>query len=229
MLTPFGPEIWCLEGDPVVVMGFRYPTRAVVIRLASGDLWVCSPVGLNDEMRAQLAALGPVRHIVAPNSLHHLSLPQWAAAYRDTRIHAPPGLREKRADIRFDDDLGDRPNPDWADEIDQVVMRGNRITSEVVFFHKASRTVLFTDLLQQFPPGWFSGWRRIVARLDLMIGPEPRVPRKFRLAFSDRKAARAALQRILDWPAERVIMAHGAPVTQDGRAFLLRAFSWLDR
>ncbi len=30
-------------------------------------------------------------------------------------------------------------------------MRGNVITTEVVFFHVRSGTVLFTDLLQQLP------------------------------------------------------------------------------
>lgn len=68
-----------------------------------------------------------------------------------------------------------------ADELDQVVMRGCLITSEVVFFHRKSATALFTDLIQQFPPGWFGGWREMVARLDLMM--EAELPRKFRNTF----------------------------------------------
>jgi hypothetical protein len=108
-----------------------------------------------------------------------------------------------------------------------VVVRGNRITTEVVFFHRQSRTVLFTDLIQQFPPGWFTGWRAIVARLDLMQAPEPSTPRKFRIACFDRRTARDCVRRILDWPAEKVLMAHGRPVETDGRAFIARTFSWL--
>jgi hypothetical protein len=60
-----------------------------------------------------------------------------------------------------------------------------------------------------------------------MLGPEPSVPRKFRVTFTDRQAARASVERILAWPTEKVLMAHGAPVTTDGRAFLRRAFKWL--
>ena len=116
---------------------------------------------------------------------------------------------------------------DWVGQIDQVVMRGNLITSEVVFFHLVSGTVLFTDLLQQIPAELVSGWRATIAKLDLMIGPEPSVPRKFRIAFTNRRAARAALQRVLAWPAEKVLMAHGTPVEQDAPAFLRRAFAWL--
>lgn len=226
-LDPFGPRIWITDGDTVDVMGFCYPTRACVIRLDDGTLFIWSPVALTDDLRAGVDALGPVAHIVAPNSLHHLFLPDWARAYPGARVHAAPGLRTKRRDIRFDADLTDTPPPDWAGQIDQIAVPGNRITTEIVFFHRASGTALFTDLLQQFDDGWHTGWRRTVAKLDLMIAPEPSVPRKFRLAFTNRRAARAALTHILDWPSERVLLAHGGPVTTGGRAVLGRAFRWL--
>jgi hypothetical protein len=87
--------------------------------------------------------------------------------------------------------------------------------------------VLFTDLIQQLPASLLSGWRALVAKLDLMAGPEPSVPRKFRIAFANRRAARNALERIFAWPAEKVLMAHGTPVEADARAFLRRAFGWL--
>jgi hypothetical protein len=87
--------------------------------------------------------------------------------------------------------------------------------------------VLFADLLQQFAPGSLSGWRALVARLDLMMEPEPQVPRKFRAAFIDRTLARAAIQQVLAWPAEQVVMAHAPPVLGDGQAFVARAFGWL--
>ena len=227
MLKQFGRELWTADGPDVVVAGFHYPTRMAVIRLSDGDLFVCSPIRLTDSLRAEVDALGPVRHLVAPNSLHHLFLPEWKSAYPGAKVYAAPGLRKKRQDIVFDADLGDAPSPDWATEIDQVLMQGNLITTEVVFFHVKSGTVLFTDLLQQIPAGSFSGWRALVAKLDLMVGAEPSVPRKFRLAFTNRRAARVALQRIFAWPAEKVLMAHGTPVEQDARAFLRRAFGWL--
>jgi hypothetical protein len=106
-------------------------------------------------------------------------------------------------------------------------MIGNVITTEIVFFHKRSGTVIFADLLQQIPVHLLFGWRKIVAKLDRMTGSEPAVPRKFRIAFINRKHARHALQRILDWPSEKVLMAHGEPVQQDAQTFLRRAFRWL--
>ena len=227
MLQPFGEEIWLADGSITVVAGFHYPTRMVVIRLPGGALFVWSPIQLSDDLRAAVDALGEVRHLIAPNSLHHLFLTDWRRAYPAAKLHATLGLRQKRKDLDFDDDLEDKPAAQWAGEIDQVLMRGNLITTEVVFFHHRSGTAIFTDLIQHFGPTWFSGWRAIVARLDLMTGARPEVPRKFRVAFVDRRAARAALRRILAWPTRRVVMAHAPPVEADGQAFIDRAFRWL--
>ena len=227
MLEKLGDCIWTTEGSTVEVLGFRYPTRMAVVRLSDESLFVWSPIALSDALRAEVDALGVVAHIVAPNSLHHLSVLDWQRAYPAAKTCAPPRLRDKRPDIRFDEDLGDAANAGWAGEMDQVVVQGNAITSEVVFFHRRSGTVLVADLLQHFPERWFSGWRYVVARLDLMVSPEPAVPRKFRLAFRDRKVARAAVRRILAWPAQSLVIAHGAPVTRDARGVLTRAFAWL--
>lgn len=227
MLREFAHEIWTAEGPNVAVAGFRYPTRMAVIRLSGGNLVIWSPIRLTDDLQAEVDAVGRVRHIIAPNSLHHLFLAEWQRAYPGAKVYAPPALRRKRRDIIFDADLESMPSPDWVEEIDQVLMRGNLITTEVVFFHVASGTVLFADLIQQLPANLLSGWRATVAKLDLMVGPEPSVPRKFRVAFTDRRAARASLERILAWPAEKVLMAHGTPVDTDAREYLRRAFRWL--
>src|ERR1700761_4097426 len=227
MLQQFGPEIWIADGPPVSTGGFHYGTRMAVIRLSDGSLFIWSPIQLTADLRAEVDALGDVRHLIAPNSLHHLFLDDWRRLYSRARSYAPPGLRRKRKDIDFSGDLGNGPIAEWATDIDQVVVPGNLITTEVVFFHRRSATVLFTDLVQQFPPDWFSGWRSTVARWDLMVGPEPGVPRKFRIMFVKRRAARASLALILAWPAEKVLMAHGTPVNQDGQAFIGRAFRWL--
>lgn len=226
MLHPFGPGLWLADG-PIVpaAAGFHYPTRMAVIRLASGGLTILSPVALTEALRADVAQLGPVRHLVAPNKLHNLFLAPWKAAFPNALVHAAPGLRERRPDLTFDADLSDAPHPDWKGEVDQILLR-NRIADETVFFHKESGTVLFTDLLQGLPKNWFTGWRALVARLDGMTGDEPAVPRKFRLSFSDRVALRRSLDTVLHWPTRQVVMAHGTPITTDASAFLARAFAW---
>jgi uncharacterized protein DUF4336 len=228
MWEAFGPEIWIVDGPVVTAAaGFHYPTRMTIIRLGGGDLVIWSPVALTAQLRGEVEVLGNVRYLVAPNSLHDSFIADWHRAFPVAQVLAAPGVREKRADLKFGADLGNAPVPGWTGEIEVVLVRGNRITTEAVAFHRPSGTVIFTDLLQQFPPGWFKGWRELVARLDLMLADEPSVPRKFRVAFTDKRAARAALRHILAWRADKVIMAHGTPVTRGGHAFLKRAFAWL--
>ncbi|OXE35617.1 MAG: hypothetical protein CGW95_12785 [Phenylobacterium zucineum] len=198
-----------------------------VIKLAEGGLLVCSPIALDEALRTKIEALGEVRWLVAPNALHHVFLKDWQEAYPTAQTFAPPGLRKKRPDLRFDEDLSDLAPAAWAPEMDQVIVRGNLITSEVVFFHRPSGTVIFTDLIQHFAPGWFTGWRAVVARLDRMTAPLPEVPQKFRNTFINRSAARKAIRQVLDWPIEKVVMAHAPPVRSNGRAFIAQAFQWL--
>ena len=229
MLSRFAEDIWIANGPVVAIAGFDYRTRMAVIRLASGELFVWSPIALTPELMSQVNALGPVKCIVAPNRAHYLFAREWAEAYPQARRFGSPALLAKRTELGWHGALGDEPEPGWAGEIDQVVVRGNIGELETVFFHRASATVIFTDLIQHFGPTWFHGWRSLIARLDLMAAPEPEVPRKFRLAFIGSATARDAITRILQWPAQRVLFAHGEPITADGQAFLVNRFRWLKR
>ncbi len=227
-LAEFGPGIWIGEG-PVVSFfaGFPYPTRMAVIRLSDGSLFAWSPIPLSAMLKREVDALGPVRHLVSPNLLHHLFLKEWKSAYPEARLYASPGLRKRRKDLTFDADLIDAPSPEWAADIDQVLMSGSFAMTEVVFFHRASRTAIFADLIENLPRNWFKGWRGLVARLDGIIAPNPGAPREWRVSFVNRRAARAALERILAWPIERVLIAHGEPATSNGATFVRGAFAWL--
>ena len=227
LLKPFGPNIWTVDGPTVTVIGFHYPTRMAIIRLADGALFIWSPVAHTEDLGRELSAIGIVRFIIAPNTLHDLFLSQWQRVYPEAKLHVPSDLSQRHNGLTVHADLQDAAPNEWAGQVEQVIVCGNRIATEVVFFHVASRTVLFTDLIQNFPSGWFTGWRAIIATLDGLTSSEPTVPQKFRVAFSDRKAARASLARICSWPADKVLMAHGAPVLRDGSGFIARAFAWL--
>ena len=195
--------------------------------MSSGGLFIWSPIALSTALKGEIDALGAVRFLVSPNKLHHLFLGAWKSAYPEARMFAPPGLRRRRKDLAFDGDLGDAPDPLWAADIDQVALRGSWAMTEVVFFHHASRTAIFADLIQNFPPDWFTGWRAPLARYAGIVAPRPSAPLDWRSSFIDRKSARAALARILAWPIERVVIAHGDPVAAGGAAFVREAFAWL--
>jgi hypothetical protein len=158
VLKELGPNIWIADGPTVeAAAGFHYPTRMAVIRLTNGELVLWSPTAPSDDLLAGIEALGVVRYLVPPNSLHHTFLGDWQRAYPEAKVFAPPDLRDKRRDVRFDADLSDDPMEPWSGQMDHAIMWGNRIAKEVVLFHRESRTAIFTDLIQQFPRGWFRG------------------------------------------------------------------------
>lgn len=191
MLQPLGNNLWIAEGPVVSFFGFSYPTRMAIIRLDDGDLFVWSPIALTDALKAEVDNLGAVKHLVSPNKLHWLFIAAWKTAYPAAALYASPGLARKRTELKFDAELGDAPIPVWAGDIDQVEMAGSFALTEIVFFHHASSTALFTDLIQNFRPDWFKGWKAFLARLDGITMPASSAPREWRASFLNRGKAKA--------------------------------------
>lgn len=57
-----------------------FPTRMVVVRLISGELFLWSPSELAEGLRSEVDGLGPVRHLVSPNKTHHAHITAWKRA-----------------------------------------------------------------------------------------------------------------------------------------------------
>ena len=105
-----------------------------LIRLPDGGLWVHSPTSLTDALAGRVRRAGPVRFLIAPNTLHYWWIPDWKARFPDAPVYAAPGLeRSAKRPIPIDHVLGSAPPPPWAEIIDQVVVRGDMLT-EVAFF-----------------------------------------------------------------------------------------------
>jgi hypothetical protein len=225
MLTEFGPSLYVADGSTVPFLSFPYPTRMAIARLATGGLFVWSPIALTLELAAAVEKLGPVEFIVSPNKIHHLFLAEWTERWPEARLYASPGLEQKRRDLSFHGVLGDAPDPGWAADIDQVVFRGSPVLQEVVFFHRISSTALVCDLVQRHEPvPGFKGW---VMRLDGLVGDAGSTPREWRASFLRRGPARAARDRVIAWEAERLLIAHGRCATHDATPILARALAWI--
>jgi hypothetical protein len=227
MLTPFGQNLYIANGPTVSFHGFPYPTRMAVVRLASGQAWVWSPIELTEALADAVQAVGPVAYIVSPNKLHFLALPAWRRRWPDAKLFAPPGLARKMRTLHFDAELGDVADPHWLNEIDQVVFRGSIAMQEVVFFHRASRTAIFGDLIQRFAESQALGWKGAVLRLGGLVGAHGSTPREWRLSFLSREAARAARQTVLEWNPRQLLIAHGDCVSSGAAPVIAQALRWI--
>ena len=227
MLEEFGPSLYAADGPTVSFYGFPYPTRMAVARLMDGSVWVWSPVALTPGLAKAVDAIGPVRHVVSPNKIHHLFLKEWAEHWPDAQLHAPRGLAKRKPELHFDAELDDEADTAWGGEIDQTTFRGSIALEEVAFFHRPSRTAIFGDLVQRLDPTQIKGVKGMLMRLDGLVGEAGSTPREWRASFLRRRPARAARERVLAWEPEQLLIAHGACAEKNATQILARALAWI--
>lgn len=230
MLDQRHDALWVAEGEIVSFFGAPYPTRSAIVRLENGDLWVWSPVKLTADLRAEVASLGRVRHLVSPNKLHHLYLEAWKAAFPEALLWGPQSTIHKCRALEFQAPLQDEPPAAWRPDLDQAWFRGSFAMDEIVFLHRPSSTAMVADLVQTFSDAFLRkhwGWLGFVARLDGLTEDKASAPREWRLSFTDRAPARRARDKLLNWGCPNLIVAHGVLPGPIDPGYLARSFRWL--
>lgn len=222
MLESWNDDIW-IQTREIRFLGVETGTRMTVIRLSGGGLFVHSPVALDPETRKEVDALGEVRAVVAPSLFHHLYVGQWMEAYPNAVFAACQGLDWKRPDLAFTCILGDTPHPVWAGELEQVYFSARR-ENEVVFFDARSKTMICADSLINLSTH-SAGMTKFVAKL--MGNDAPGTGYVERIMVRDRKVARRQIDRILAWQPEKIILAHGSLVPDNGSDVIRHAYAWV--
>jgi hypothetical protein len=223
-LVGLAEGVWFREA-PVTFLGLHLKTTMAVLRLGDGRLLVYSPVTLTPELRVAIEALGAVAHLYSPDLEHHRWLGEWAAAFPKARVHAPPGLRKKRPDLRIDRVHGERPEPAFEGTVDEIPIAGFRL-QETALFYRPAGVLVVADLVHNVGRPTHA-WTRTYTRL---MGFYDRVglSRVIRLtAFSDRKAARRSIDELLARPFDRLIVGHGAPLPSGGHQAVESTYGWL--
>lgn len=224
MLTPLAENLWDFNA-PMNVVGMALGHRMTVARLPDGSLWIHSPVAHTPALATELARLGPVGHVVAPNCVHDTYLEGWFAAYPNSRFHGAPGFTRARPDLKFTDTLRDQPPPAWSSVFDQHILRGMPRLNEVVFLHRASRTLIVTDLAFNL-----GGDMPFLSRTLLKINGCYdcfAVSRLLRTTIKDRAALRTSLDHILAWDFDRLVLSHGCNLESDAKDTLRLAVAFV--
>lgn len=205
--------------------GVRFSCRSTAVTMSSGDVWLHSPGPLDDESAAALETHGPVRHIVAPNCFHHLFARRAKERFPEATLWAPQALHLKKPDAGFDATLEDAQHV-FEPEFDQVIVQASPKMAEAVFFHRASGTLIATDLVLNLNrvDHW---WTRMFLK-TFRAYPGLKQSRLWRSMTRDREAVKSAVDRILQWPIERIVMAHGDIIEGAGcDEQLADALSWM--
>jgi hypothetical protein len=207
MIQPLVDGLWTVPGE--ASMGFvHFPCRMTILRLTDGRLMLISPVALTDEDVAGIAELGEVAYLVAPNGFHHLVLGAAQARFPNAATYAVPVVQKKKQKhLRYDGVLTKLDSPPWHPDVEQLRIAGIPALDEVVFFHKATKTVIVTDLFFNLTEVANLATKMMFQMVGAWGKPAQSTLEKF--LTKDRAAAKASIETMLAWAPERIIMAHG--------------------
>lgn len=195
-------NIWIVDGDLIQmdmkIFKLPFQTRMTVIKLNDGKLWIHSPIAPNEELFTELDALGRVAYLVSPNKIHYAYIADWKKRYPHAQAWSSPGVEERaksqNVKVVFDIDLTDKAPDLWSDEIDQLIFKGSSVIEEVVFFHKSTKTLIVTDLIENFEPEKIaSPIRRRFYRLARVTAPDGQTPIDYRMTFLGRQGKQKCL------------------------------------
>lgn len=222
MLRKIANDLWDAHHDLKLMRIFPLGHRMAVVRLASGDLVVHSPIPYEDALAKELAELGELQHVIAPSIFHNLFLSPWAENYPDATFWAVPSFREQYPELRVDRILDDGAE---IDGLRCIEVAGMPKVREHVLVHEASRSLLIADLVFHFPRTDSFALRMLLK----MVGAygDVAVSRLYRSCIKDRKAMRASVDRILEEDFDRIVVGHGDVVETQGKERLRRAYEWL--
>jgi hypothetical protein len=232
-LKPVAENVWIVDG-PTIHFGprwlrFPFPTRMTVIRLQSGELFIHSPTEVTPSLRQEIRAIGVPRWIVGPNRLHYWWIPQWHDAFPDADVYLAPRVRQqagKHIDFATRE-LAVNTRLPWDEAIATAALAGAYMT-EFEFFHRATRTLVLTDCIENFEPAKLeAAWMRWLTRLGGVLDPDGQTPRDLRGTFwKNRAQIRRTVDELISWNPARIILAHGRWYAADGTSELKRAFRW---
>ncbi|SFL19248.1 DUF4336 domain-containing protein [Methylorubrum salsuginis] len=236
-LKPVAADLWIVDSGPLSG-SLPLPVRMTVVKLSDGTVWLHSPTRFDEGLARTIEAIGPVRHLVAPNIAHWTFLAGWQRRFPEAVTWAAPNLRHRgqvrrkveAGDLRLDRDLGEQSPEDWASDIRQTVVPGGLRFREVAFFHAPSRSLILTDLVLNLEPHKLPWHLRLPMRLAGATAPDGRAPIYLRLTvrLGGRAASRAAAALVALAP-QRVLFAHGAWFERDATPALRRSLRWLLR
>ncbi|HEY0031772.1 MAG TPA: DUF4336 domain-containing protein [Devosia sp.] len=228
---PVTNNIWIVDSGPLRLAGMPVPVRMTVIKLRNGELILHSPTQFSFALKAQLDSLGRIAYFLAPNTAHWTFIKEWQAHYPQAQCWAVPGLGERpavqKSGLHIDREFRDGAPEEWAEEIEIILVRGKGLV-EADFFHRASKTLVLTDLIVNLEPQKLGPTMRLGARLVGALAPNGKAPVYARaLVKGGGKEAEAAGRRLLALKPERVLFAHGHWHEHDGTAKLEQSLDWL--
>lgn len=210
------PKLTLLDAERSMPL-MKLPLRTTVIELGAARVLLSPASTMTVD---ELAGLGELSDIVAPNLLHLEGVPAAVKAHPKARLWGPKGAKRKAPEIAWQSTLGIDAWP-YDDELALLPLEGMPSVNESLFMHHKSKALLVADFAFNMgaPPG-------IGPRIVLGIfGTYGRfgVSRLFLMMVKDKTAFTHSIAPLADFDFEHVVPAHGAVLSQDAKPCVLAA------
>lgn len=212
MLSELAPQVY-LQTYPLRLAGCAMGRNVTVLRLSGGKLLIHSSAPFSENAREEILRLGEPGWLLEATHFHDTYARQGRQAFPEIPFWVPsgfPGMESLQARP-----LGDAPQA-WREEITLFPLAGMPRVHEHLVFHRPSGTLIVADLFFNLPDdsGW---WTKAFLRGAAGIRTFPGMSRFFRFMIKDKSAFRASLQPLGGLDIQRIVVGHGAPLTQNAK------------
>jgi len=226
--------------------------RGTIVRLATGNLAVFSPVALTDIVKREITTFGngDVKYITALDQEHHIFIEEWLKAFPSAKVIAPetlPAYRDKQGYwkvpqeqwtlFRKNDKAGFSVSEEFDREFDSEYVHSHS-NYELVFNHKPSRTLIEADLIfnlpatEQMSKTGLSATSGILTQIfnALMSAQGSAIWQKrflwYAASSGDRSAFNQSICKIDGWSFDKMIPCHGDVIERDGKGIFQKIMQW---
>lgn len=221
-LVAVADDIWQVEGTITPGMGMTITRNMTVLREGQ-SLTIVNSVRLDDATEQELLKLGTVKHVVKLGHYHGQDDPYYVGRF-SAQLWAQPGAQHLGG-LSTDRELvedGPLPLSAWSPKL--FVFRNVKFSESALFLTDAG-ILLTCDSIQNWLPGmpgcsWFA--KLMMPRLGFppgpLVGP---FWRKYMTVPG--KPLTEDFARLCALPVRQVLVAHGAPIREDGSAAIRQA------
>lgn len=223
--------IWQADGDIIKFMRMAFSIRMFIVQLDSKDFWLFSPIQPNPKLVEQVKQLVGDRkllYIVYGNSIHHIYAEDWMKLFPEAKLGGTKELITKmdknKRNLSFDFDINNENRMPWQDEIDHFLIDCNKFIEEVVFYHRKSKSLIITDIIQNHDvdcPGYNKKF--IYRWVGISKTNGGGIPSDYKMGFKwpfgNKQKAKETLRKALVWEFDKILITHGLSITENARQY----------
>jgi len=224
----------------------KFGGRATIVKLATGNLAVFSPVGLTAEAKSAVESMGGrVGYIIASDFEHHMNLGPWKQEYASATVIGPEGLYEKRKsqgneDVPIDivytkENKSSLKLPEELASVFDVEYFDGHVNKEIVFNYKPERTMIQADLVfnlpahEQFSKSGVDAtsgiWTKLATHF-LNIHGKGQQRFNWYAAPANKPSFADSVKVVAGWGVDRIIPCHGDVIESGGSDVFKNIFQW---